>query len=125
MKFHLADTAGLNTITGHGPEHVLVNGVRLDAPLLVGPEVGPLPWNVPGFSALQAAHFEALLAHDPELVLLGTGRRLRFPPPALVACLASARVGIEVMDTPAACRTYNILGGEGRRVLAALLFDPA
>ena len=58
-------------------------------------------------------------------MLLGTGRRLRFPPPALTRCLADARVGIEVMDTPAACRTYNILGGEGRRVLAALLFDPA
>jgi uncharacterized protein len=125
MKFHLADTAGLNTITGHGPDHVLVNGVRHDSPLLVGPDVGPLPWSVLDFPSLQAAHFEALLAHEPELVLLGTGRRLRFPSPALTRCLASARVGIEVMDTPAACRTYNILGSEGRRVLAALLFDPA
>lgn len=125
MKFHLADTAGLNTITGHGAGHVFVNGVRHDSPLLVGPDVGPLRWDAPDFVSLQAAHFEALLAHDPELVLLGTGQRLRFPPPALIRSLAAARVGIEVMDTPAACRTYNILGGEGRRVLAALLFDPA
>jgi uncharacterized protein len=57
-------------------------------------------------------------------VLLGTGQRLRFPAPRLTRCLSVARVGIEVMDTPAACRTYNILMGEGRRVLAALLFDP-
>lgn len=125
MKFHLEDTAGLNTITGHGVDHVLVNGVRHDSPLLVGPDIGPLRWDALDFASLQAVHFEALLAHDPELVLLGTGRRLRFPPPALTRCLAAARVGIEVMDTPAACRTYNILGGEGRRVLAALLFDPA
>jgi uncharacterized protein len=125
MKFHLADTTGLNTITGHGADHVLVNGTRHAQPLLVGPDVGPLAWSAPDFASLQASHFEALLEHSPELVLLGTGRRLRFPPPALTRCLADARVGIEVMDTPAACRTYNILGGEGRRVLAALLFDPA
>ena len=125
MKFHLADTTGLNTITGHGADHVLVNGTRHARPLLVGPDVGPLAWAAPDFASLQTSHFEALLEHSPELVLLGTGRRLRFPPPALTRCLADARVGIEVMDTAAACRTYNILGGEGRRVLAALLFDPA
>ncbi len=124
MKFHLADTAGLNAITGHGPGHVLVNGVRHDRPLLVGPSLGPLDWEAPGFAGLQAVHFEALLGHDPELVLLGTGARLRFPHPAVTRSLAVARIGIEVMDTPAACRTYNILTGEGRKVVAALLFDP-
>ena len=66
----------------------------------------------------------AIKTHNPEIVLLGTGRRLRFPPAALTRSLAAARVGLEVMDTPAACRTYNILTGERRRVLAALLFDP-
>jgi len=125
MKFHLADTDGLNNITGHGPDHVLVNGVRHDRPLLVGPDVGPLEWSAAGFDLLEQAHFEALLVHRPEIVLLGTGRRLRFPVAGLTRSLAAARVGIEVMDTPAACRTYNILTGEGRRVLAALLFDPA
>ncbi|MCE2945887.1 MAG: Mth938-like domain-containing protein [bacterium] len=125
MKFHLADTDGLNTITGHGPGHVLVNGMRHDRPLLVGPDVGPLDWAVAGFGLLTEADFAALLQHEPELVLLGTGQRLRFPAPGLIRGLAQARVGIEVMDTPAACRTYNILTGEARRVLAALLFDPA
>jgi uncharacterized protein len=124
MKFHLADTQGLNAITGHGPDHVLVNGLRHDRPFVVGPEVGPVDWPVQGFGMLDATHFEALLAHRPEIVLLGTGQRLRFPAPALTRGLAAARVGIEVMDTPAACRTYNILLGEGRRVLAAMLFDP-
>jgi uncharacterized protein len=124
MKFQLADTDGLNTITGHGPGHVLVNGERHDRPLLVGPEVGPLAWSAVSFPLLEQAHFEALLSHHPEIVLLGTGRRLRFPPAALTRSLAAARVGLEVMDTPAACRTYNILTGERRQVLAALLFDP-
>jgi uncharacterized protein len=124
MKFHLADTDGLNTITGHGPDHVLVNGVRYDQPFLVGPEVGPLTWPAACFQRLEQVHFDALLVHRPEIVLLGTGRRLRFPPAALTRSLAAARVGLEIMDTPAACRTYNILTGERRQVLAALLFDP-
>ncbi len=123
MKFHLADTDGLNAITGHGPDHVLVNGARHDRPFVVGPDVGPVDWPVTGFTLLEPAHFDALLVHGPELVLLGTGQRLRLPSPRLTRNLAAARVGFEAMDTPAACRTYNILLGEGRRVLAALLFD--
>ena len=62
-----------------------------------------------------------LVGHKPEVVLLGTGARLRFPPAAVLAPLTRAGIGVEVMDTAAACRTYNILAGDGRRVVAALL----
>lgn len=123
MKLHLADTTGLNAITGHGTDHVMVNGVRHDRPVLIGPAVGPVDWSAARFEALTEADFEQMLEHRPDLVLVGTGGRLRFPPARLTGCLAAARIGVEVMDTAAACRTYNILMGEGRLVLAALLFD--
>jgi uncharacterized protein len=125
MKFHLADTAGLNAINGYGADHVLINGVRHDQPLLVMPAFGPAAWSAADFEHLSEADFDPILAQKPELVLIGTGARLRFPSPALTRRLAQARIGSEAMDTAAACRTYNILMGEGRLVLAALLFDSA
>jgi uncharacterized protein len=73
------------------------------------------------FADLQAHHFDAIRQLEPELVILGTGRRLRFPAAAMIRVLTDAQVGVEVMDTAAACRTYNILAAEGRRVVAALL----
>jgi uncharacterized protein len=72
---------------------------------------------------LSAKHFDALVMRAPEIVLLGSGSRLRFPSPALYAGLSKANIGVEVMDTPAACRTYNILAAEGRRVAAALILE--
>ena len=74
-----------------------------------------------GFDGLAESEFAALLAYEPEVVLFGTGAALRFPRPELTRALIDARVGLEVMDTPAACRTYNILAAEGRSVVAALL----
>ncbi len=123
MKLHLADTAGLNAITGYGTDHVLINGERHERALLVGPGFGPVPWSAGSFSALTAADFAAIVERAPEVALIGTGARLRFPPGELMLGFARARIGVEVMDTRAACRTYNILMGEGRLVLAALLFD--
>ena len=73
------------------------------------------------FEALAGEHFEALLELEPELVILGTGARQRFPHPRLTVALSGARIGLEVMATGAACRTYNILMGEGRRVVAVIL----
>jgi len=121
LKLH-ADTHGsLNTVTAYGPGFVEVNRRRHAGALIVRPDGDVLAWDADAFEALSPRHFEALLGHAPEVVLLGTGTRQRFPSPALWASLARARVGLEVMDTGAACRTYNILMGEGRRVLAALL----
>jgi uncharacterized protein len=83
------------------------------------------PWPTASFEALAEADFERLRALDPEVVLLGTGARQRFPHPRLARPLAEARIGLEVMNTPAACRTYNILMAEGRKVVAALLPESA
>jgi len=122
MKLQLTRPAGPgNLITGYGDDHVLVNGARHDESLVVTAEA-VLPWEAATFEALAQAHFEALAALAPDLVLLGTGPRLRFPAVALTAPLVRAGIGLEVMDLRAACRTFNVLRAEERRVAAALLF---
>lgn len=122
MKLQLSRLEGLNQITGHGPGHVLVNGVRHEASLIVLPDEVVARW-AEEFTRLEVRHFDALALRAPEIVLLGSGPRLRFPAPGLYAGLVKARIGVEIMDTAAACRTYNILAAEGRRVAAALLLE--
>jgi len=100
----------------------MVNGERHASSLIVLPD-RVLPWAATSFAALGEADFAPLADLGLEIVLLGTGPRLRFPPPALTRPLVEARVGLEVMDLQAACRTYNILVAEERRVAAALLFE--
>jgi uncharacterized protein len=121
LKLHADLNPSLNTVTAYGEGWVEINRQRHEGPLLVRPEGEVLAWAVAGFEALAAEHFEALLEHAPEVVILGTGPHQRFPHPRLTASLARARVGIEVMATGPACRTYNILMGEGRRVVAVIL----
>ena len=121
MKLHLENNPALNTVTAYGDGYIEINRIRHERALLVQPEGQLLFWEAQGFDALAQAHFEAIVPLAPELVLLGTGARQRFPHPVLTASLMRARIGVEVMDTGAACRTYNILMSEGRRVLAALL----
>lgn len=122
MKLHRNTFAG-NLILAYGTDHVLVNERRITASLVLTPERMLEDWGQGGFAALSASSFEAILDLDPELVVLGTGARQRFPSPALLRPLIDARIGCEVMDTGAACRTYNILAAEGRRVAAALLLE--
>ena len=113
-------------IHAYGPGWVAVNGQKWHNSLVVSAQGRLETWRPSHFEALQADDFASLLGEQPpELVLFGSGERLRFPPPALLRPLIDARVGIETMDTMAACRTFNILAGEGRRVLAALLLGPA
>lgn len=121
MKLHSERPAGANTFTAYGDGWFDVNGERHSGSVLVVPEAEVVAWEVADFDSLSEADFERLLALEPELVLFGTGTRQRFPHPRLTAPLARRQIGIEVMDTGAACRTYNILAGEGRRALAALL----
>jgi uncharacterized protein len=123
MKMRADRIEGQNAIARHGPEGVLVGGVEHTESVVV-PWRGPvLAWGVPEFGSLTPQHFERLAALKPELVLFGSGPRLRFPAPALLRPLIDARIGIETMDTAAACRTYNVLFAEGRSVVAALLFS--
>jgi len=98
----------------------MVNGARHETNLIVLPD-RVLPWRTAGFDALAVEDFAELAALDLEVVLLGTGARLRFPHPQVTRPLAAAGIGLEVMDMQAACRTYNILASEERRVAAALL----
>ena len=121
MKLYADASGSLNTVTGYGAGYVEINLRRFEHALIVQPEGEVLDWAAGSFEALAGAHFEALLAHAPEIVIVGTGDRQRFPHPRLIAALIDARVGVEVMDTRAACRTYNILMHEGRKVLAAML----
>ncbi len=125
MKLH-ADKPDVQTITAYGEGWIAVDGQRHQASLVLGSSGRQAPWNCSRFDDLTAAHFDSLLTlspEPPELVVFGSGDRLRFPRPALIQRLIERRIGIETMDTAAACRTYNILAGEGRRVVVALLLE--
>lgn len=123
MKLHPDLPAGQNIVTAIGDGYVVINGERHVNSLLLLPQQIELGWGMAGFDALIEADFAQIVALGCEVVLFGTGRRQRFPRPALLQPLMLARVGVEVMDTAAACRTYNILMAEGRSVAAALLLD--
>ncbi|RKP52394.1 Mth938-like domain-containing protein [Trinickia fusca] len=123
MKLHQDSSGALNTVTAYGAQYVEINLERYESSIVVMPDTPVMPWPVSSFDALTPEHFELLLAAAPELVVLGTGSRLRFPHPRLTAALAARRIGVESMDFMAACRTYNILMAEGRRVCAALLIE--
>jgi uncharacterized protein len=122
MKMRADRIEGQNAIARHGPDGVVVNGIEHTASVVVPWDGAVTPWNAPSFESLSAEHFAELAALRPELVLFGSGARLRFPSAALLRPLIEARIGVETMDTAAACRTYNVLLAEGRSVVAALLF---
>jgi uncharacterized protein len=126
VKLHASAPSALNTFTAYGEGYVMVNSQRHEVGNAGGLIVLPekiLPWDVAGFSALKESDFEVFLDMNLEILLLGTGPRQRFPHPRLGHALAARRIGVEAMDLQAACRTYNILMAEERRVAAALLFS--
>lgn len=124
MKFHLSTAEG-NVFTGHGAGFIRLGVVEYRDNLLVTPERIVTGWAAAGFDALTEEDFATLAALKPEVALFGTGQRLRFPHPRLTRALTDAGIGLDVMDTPAACRTFNILAAEGRKVAAAVLLDRA
>jgi uncharacterized protein len=121
VKFERDSPDGRNTFTGYGDGYVEVNGRRYASSLVVGAQSLVTDWPAASVGALTADHLAAILQLKPEIVIVGSGAKFRFPEPARLAPLHQARIGVEVMDTPAACRTYNILLGEGRNVVAALI----
>jgi uncharacterized protein len=125
MKFQAERTEGTNAIQRHAPEGVIVAGVEHRTSVLVPWAGAVVPWRPAAFEELTADDFEAIAALQPALVVFGSGARLRFAKPALLRPLIERRIGVETMDTAAACRTYNVLLAEGRSVVAALLFTPA
>jgi len=122
LKLYLANLGDTKTFTAHGPDHVMVSGERYDQSIVVLAEEVRNDWAVAGFDELADAHFAYFLALKPDVLLLGTGATQRFPHPRLYRALTDAGIGVECMTTPAACRTYNILVAEGRKVVAAVLF---
>jgi len=120
MKFHLATTSG-NVVTGLGPGWVRIGATDYRDNLVLTPKSIVTGWAPAGFDGLTESDFAPILSGKPEVVLFGTGTAIRFPHPRLTRALTDARIGLEVMDTPAACRTFNILAAEGRGVVAALL----
>ncbi len=121
LKLHLSGFSEQNIFTGYGTGYVMVNQTRYERSLIILPDRILENWEAGTFEELTAKHFEFLLPLQPEMVLLGTGATLRFPHPSVTKALITSKIGVEIMDTNAVCRTYNILTGEGRRVAAALL----
>ncbi len=121
MKFALADPSDGYLIHAYDKGVLVIGEQRFRQNLLLLPDRIIPDWRPASFDDLQSDDFIQLQALNPDLVLLGTGEIQRFPPPALYSNLIGAGIGLEVMTTPAACRTYNILVGEGRRVAAALI----
>ena len=121
MKMHLDSTTGANRITGYGAGYVSVNEASLTRSFILTPETLVSDWGPKEVIDLDAASLQAVARLSPAIVLLGTGIEQRFPPSVLLAPMLAQGIGIEVMTTAAACRTYNILVAEGRPVAAALL----
>ena len=124
MKIERDSPEGRNTFTGYGPGYVEVNRKRYAASLVVSGDRVIVDWPAASVEALTADHLAAIVELRPEIAIIGSGATFRFPDPARLAPLHQARIGVEVMDTQAACRTYNILLGEGRNVVAALIVTP-
>ena len=124
MKIEREHAEGKNSFTGYGAGYVEINRTRHTSSLVASGERVIVDWPVSHVDGLAADHMAAIIELRPEIVLLGTGATFRFPEPARLAPLYKAGIGVEVMDTPAACRTYNILAGEGRHVVAALVVEP-
>ncbi|SFM95977.1 Uncharacterized conserved protein, contains Mth938-like domain [Formivibrio citricus] len=121
MKLVQEKNTHLNQFTGYGEDWVGVNGEKRYGSLIVTAVAVDL-WRPAGFGDLLREDFAVVVDYRPEVVLLGTGSRNRFPLPALYRDLTDAGIGIEIMDTGAVCRTFNALAGDGRSVVALVLF---
>ena len=121
MRFSQDIDTSQHFVRGYGPGWIKINEQEIRRSLIVTPERLIVDWPPQAFADLEGAHFEAIAQLEPEIVVLGTGDRQRFPHPRLTQSLLARGVGVEVMDTAAACRTYNIVMLEGRQVAAALL----
>jgi uncharacterized protein len=117
------DKSDVQTLTAHGPGWVAVNNERIENSVVVGSRGERFAWDCRRFEEVGAEHFAQLADLGAELIIFGSGARIRFPQAAWLQPLMARRTGVETMDTGAACRTYNILAGEGRHVVAALLIE--
>ena len=123
MKLHSDPQSSLNTITGYGIGYIEVSSKAYSQAIIIQPEGEITTWPVNTFADLSLENLASLCAFKPELIIIGTGKKQQFLKPELIKPLIFAKIGFEIMDSQAACRTYNILMNEGRQVLAAILLD--
>ena len=119
------DKSDAQSISGYGPGWVGVNGEKITHSVIIGSGGERIAWPAARFEDLGPEHFAQLAQLQAEVVIFGSGSRIRFPKAEWLQPLMARRIGVETMDTAAACRTYNILAQEGRSVAAALLLEPA
>jgi uncharacterized protein len=119
------DRSDVQTISGYGPGWVGIDGEKITHSVIISSAGERIEWSSRTFEDLDAQHFEQLAKLDVEVVIFGSGSRIRFPRAAWLTPLMARRIGLETMDTAAACRTYNILAQEGRSVAVALLLEQA
>lgn len=124
LKLHADSISTFLAVTAYGDDHVAVNGEPYRRSLLLQPGCIDAKWGPDVPEDLTEEHLATLAGLPCDVLLLGTGPRQKFPSPALLRPLIEAGCSIEIMDTPAACRTYNILAAEGRTVAAALIIAP-
>jgi uncharacterized protein len=117
------DSFDVQAISGYGPGWVGVNGAKITHSVILSSRGEQIDWDARSYEDLGAGHFARLAEVDAEVVIFGSGSRIRFPQPAWLAPLIARRIGVETMDTAAACRTYNVLAQEGRSVAVALLLE--
>lgn len=117
------DKSDVQTLTAYGPGWVAINNEKVEGSVVLGSRGERFAWGCSRFDELDEAHFAQLASLGAELVIFGSGERLRFPQPQWLKPIMAQRIGVETMDTAAACRTYNILASEGRHVVAALLIE--
>ena len=120
LKLHLANFSNLNRFTAYGENYVAINQIRHEQSLVIFPDQLIKDWPVNTVDQLRIEHFDCVLPHSPEILILGTGTQHQFPDRSLLKQLMQSGFGIEIMNTQACCRTYNILVEEGRRVAAAI-----
>jgi len=123
MKFNLDPPVPVNVVRAHGPGMIRIGDRELASSVIVTARALIEPWRPRSMADLVAADLDPVLELQPEVLLIGTGARQVFPGTALIAELYALRLGFEIMDTAAACRTYNVLVAEGRDVAAALIVE--
>ena len=117
------DVISVQSISAYGPGWIAVGNEKISTSVVIGSRGERFNWACNSFEDLSAEHFAQLAAMDAELIIFGSGKRIRFPQGTWIKPLIDKQTGIETMDTQAACRTYNILAGEGRHVAVALLLE--
>lgn len=121
MKIQRDENTGEFTVNSFEPGHIVVNKRSYHNSVILSRDQFITDWVPQSLSELDAEHFAQILALQPEVILLGTGAKIAFPDNSILASIHQAGIGVEIMDTSAACRTFNLLASEDRNVVAALL----